>query len=652
MSLIGGPVLRRVELSHAFVWIALDKAASINAEARLNPNGAAIARCSNQSKSPVQLGDNLFVYLLKMVPVNGEFPTEKKIYYDIEINGEGLAELGLTSSRRPIVYASEILPSFFVPKKHRNILQGSCRKPHAGSRRQAQYDQMQRGDGLVGQSVSDLGLRPSLLFLTGDQIYADDVAAPLLAAIIEKAEYLTGWQELLPPKKDRPIQPGKIKLMARGGVLSKRQTGFTSGNKENHLMTFGEYMAMYLAVWGGLQIQLPDWNEVKSRVATRMKRKPPRQRMVKVPKISPREYTQQAARVRAFLDKAWRARRLMANTPTYMIFDDHEVTDDWNLTEEIAEHFNKTPLSKRIVSNALTAYWACQGWGNEPGIFKPDFRSTVSEFLMSKRFSGGASFDNLLRSIYWGFTIEGYPATIVLDTRTQRIYSGGRMSQLVKPEVLEEVSKELDRLERKYRSDRISQSMILVSAAPVYGFTALELVQLKFAKLLAEKVDAESWIGNKTAFENLQNVFSRLFTSNCCIFSGDVHYAFNRMERLQSNAFGNTTNIFQLTASAINNRPEGAFPKGLKSLQSLSKLKNFNRLHSHYLWPKNEKKYFICGNTNIGLLQLKDGQPETYILYSYDPDERRSYKWVYDLKNPEIVHFDRRMGSDHLGDNS
>ena len=71
MSLIEGPVLHRVELSHTFVWIVLDKAEPINAEARLSPTGVAIARCSNQSKSPVQLGDNLFVYLLKMVPVNG-----------------------------------------------------------------------------------------------------------------------------------------------------------------------------------------------------------------------------------------------------------------------------------------------------------------------------------------------------------------------------------------------------------------------------------------------------------------------------------------------------------------------------------------------------------------------------------------------------
>ena len=35
-------------------------------------------------------------------------------------------------------------------------------------------------DKLIKDSVKDLNRRPSALFLTGDQIYADDVAGPLI----------------------------------------------------------------------------------------------------------------------------------------------------------------------------------------------------------------------------------------------------------------------------------------------------------------------------------------------------------------------------------------------------------------------------------------------------------------------------------------
>jgi hypothetical protein len=42
------------------------------------------------------------------------------------------------------------------------------------------------------------------------------------------------------------------------------------------------------------------------------------------------------------LPQAWKSqcaatRRVLANVPTYMVFDDHDVTDDWNLTRERRE---------------------------------------------------------------------------------------------------------------------------------------------------------------------------------------------------------------------------------------------------------------------------------------------------------------------------
>ena len=63
-----------------------------------------------------------------------------------------------------------------------------------------------------------------------------------------------------------------------------------------------------------------------------------------------------------------KVRRALANVPTYMIFDDHDVTDDWNLNPIWCERVLKeeTSLGRQLVRNALAAYVLFQDWGNDP----------------------------------------------------------------------------------------------------------------------------------------------------------------------------------------------------------------------------------------------------------------------------------------------
>src|SRR5919204_236762 len=92
----------------------------------------------------------------------------------------------------------------------------------------------------------------------------------------------------------------------------------------------------------------------------------------------------------ADLDAARRAlpavRRVLANVPTYMIFDDHDVTDDWNLTREWHNQVWRSPGGRRVVANALAAYWAFQGWGNDPESFDEQFLTVVSAGPGDQRF--------------------------------------------------------------------------------------------------------------------------------------------------------------------------------------------------------------------------------------------------------------------------
>src|SRR5262249_5753611 len=67
-----------------------------------------------------------------------------------------------------------------------------------------------------------------------------------------------------------------------------------------------------------------------------------------------------------------RVRRALANIPTYMIFDDHDVTDDWNMSLDFVNRVYSDSLGRRIVQNALVAYALCQHWGNVPEQFQND----------------------------------------------------------------------------------------------------------------------------------------------------------------------------------------------------------------------------------------------------------------------------------------
>jgi hypothetical protein len=61
-----------------------------------------------------------------------------------------------------------------------------------------------------------------------------------------------------------------------------------------------------------------------------------------------------------------KVRRLLANVPTYMPFDDHEVTDDWNLSGRWVENVNAKPLGRAILRNGLLSFALFQAWGNDP----------------------------------------------------------------------------------------------------------------------------------------------------------------------------------------------------------------------------------------------------------------------------------------------
>ena len=134
--------------------------------------------------------------------------------------------------------------------------------------------------------------------------------------------------------------------MLFGGV---RKPVFTADAAHNHLITLAEVLAMYLLVWSpagwaGLDVSPP-------------------------PDLAPGDaerYAREARVIDQFVEGLPAVRRLLAHLPVAMVFDDHDVTDDWNLNRDWEDTAYSHPFSNRVIGNALLAYLVNQGWGNRP----------------------------------------------------------------------------------------------------------------------------------------------------------------------------------------------------------------------------------------------------------------------------------------------
>ncbi len=515
--LLAGPILRRAEPQRVCVWLVTSSPATVAGrvfraptpgDSPRSPIGAGIAET-------IALGKHLFVHLVAITPDDGSFPTDELLAYDLEIDDDGgtkaLEDLGLTEGDAAITYDGFPLPTFFLRERtpELTLLHGSCR----GLRGKGK-DALACGDEAVANNVGDLSKRPSVLFLTGDQIYGDDVSGPLVKHLTSLGNELLGWDE------DASI-PGIPKL---SGIpvygrkeLAQQEVKLTSDKSRNHLITFGEYAAMYLAAWGGIwPDRFPEFDEaVDGLDVGPMKRVWLR-----------RKYEQELESIRVTGESFPRVRRLLANVPTYMIFDDHDVTDDWNLTAESSRGVNQSSSGRRLVANALAAFWAFQAWGNNPDGFDDAFKKTVSAYLTRDPNEDASTYEDTLWSFHgWWYHAPTSPPAICMDTRTQRGYDSPRGApHLLSDEGLQRLKETVERSGYE-RAD----PLILVSPVPVFGLEVQERRQKFLAtKIRATKVDLEAWHSNLRGFVELQKVLvDELGITRCLVLSGDVHYGFN-----------------------------------------------------------------------------------------------------------------------------
>jgi hypothetical protein len=469
--LLAGPIVRRVESSLASVWLALSQPASVTLKVWEGTTTAGQPNpfATGDTVTTLRVGDKLHLALatVKFGEAAGKTFAPDTIYsYDLDIKVDAsthtLQSLNMlrdaTASESPdeldhvaLGYQPDMLPSFATcPSKITDlrIVYGSCRRPN-----HRDPDALAFVDDYVREHVTTASERPHQLILGGDQIYADDVDTLMMLGLMDLAAELIGvvnpgdvlerttvekirvdhvmkrtanpddtdsitvanaheayTLDDTVPVADRRLPIDKEAFPpGRRLELTKRSAQFTSQDGTNHVISLGEFAALYLMVWSNAcwrdeipgatlgpppteSFPQPDREQLKwssqpnkeltialpspifpARVPQHLypaPRQPQKPRSVEQQEEDERKRQRGLRRSHrhhaAFLAGLPRVRRALANIPTYMMLDDHELTDDLFLSPTWRDRVITTALGVTILTNGMLAYGLFQDWGNDP----------------------------------------------------------------------------------------------------------------------------------------------------------------------------------------------------------------------------------------------------------------------------------------------
>ena len=540
-QVIAGPIVRKVTSTECHIWVVTSNADS----PALNLSANEVVVSGNCQRETIRVGKYAFIHLLSFTS-SEPFEDTARIGYSLSFSDDA-QQASWENEQRGLLYDGQSSLCFHYTETPETILHGSCRKPHFHS-----DDALAQVDVLHKNAFKKQNDFPDLLLMTGDQIYADDVAGPMLKAIHSVIDRLglyhealegavvTNTNELATHEHGYYEREQLLPQIATNTVLSsiffgaKKKPVFTSVNAQNHLIGSAEIIAMYLLVWS--DTLWADINIDKDGI-------PPKYHVI---------FDKEHEALNGFVKQLPQVRRALAHIPTYMIFDDHDVTDDWNLTRGWEQEVYGNPLSKRMIGNALIGYLLCQGWGNAPKKVAPLIAKVQESMGESGLNSHDEIIDELLDFDQWHYRLDTTPPIEVLDTRTQRWRSESNMN---KPSGLMDWEALCD-----FQHSIIGkESVIVVSAAPIYGVKVIEAIQKVFTFFgKALTVDAENWMAHKGTANVILNIFRHYKTPpDFIILSGDVHYSFVYDVRLRFRR--NSPHITQFTCSGLKN----AFPDGL-----------------------------------------------------------------------------------------
>ncbi|SFB40084.1 PhoD-like phosphatase [Amycolatopsis marina] len=260
-------------------------------------------------------------------------------------------------------------------------------------------------------------------------------------------------------------------------------------------------------------------------------------------------------------------RWLLSTIPVCMIFDDHDVRDDWNTSDVWREQMRRQPWWAERLRGAFMSYWVYQHLGN----LGPEALATdpvVAEVLDQpgdrtealRRFAEVAD-DELegVKQARWSYDRQfGRIRLLVVDTRAGRILGAGRRSMLDEDEftwVEQHAEGDFDHL-------LIGSSLPWLLPPAISDLESMnelacrrEGIRGRWAERIRQAVDLEHWAAFRTSFDRLAALIARVSRADVhpatiSVLSGDVHHSYVAQAAFPDRV---RSAVHQLTCSPVHN---------------------------------------------------------------------------------------------------
>ncbi len=236
-------------------------------------------------------------------------------------------------------------------------------------------------------------------------------------------------------------------------------------------------------------------------------------------------------------------RWLLSTIPTAMIFDDHEVIDDWNISPAWKRDISAQPWWPDRIAGAFMSYWLYQHLGNlSPEDLSTDrmyaeVRGAQDAGPILREFALAA--DRTTDGTRWSYSRRlGRARLVVIDSRAGRSFADGRREMVddaewrwLDAELRGDVDHLLIATSLPFLLPRAIHELEAWNEAVCAG--AWGRAGARFGERVRRAIDLEHWASFHTSFERLARIIREVAAgrrgrppASIVLLSGDVHFAY------------------------------------------------------------------------------------------------------------------------------
>jgi hypothetical protein len=269
-------------------------------------------------------------------------------------------------------------------------------------------------------------------------------------------------------------------------------------------------------------------------------------------------------------------RWLLSTIPSAMIFDDHDIADDWNTSGQWRAEMKQTSWWQDRVVGGLSSYWVYQHIGN----LSP--QGLADDWLYQRVRERGGDCEPMLRDFataadkeadghkgaQWSYRRDlGDVRLLVIDSRCGRMLDEGNR-QMISDLEFEWVEAQV---EGEYDHLLVGTSLPWLLARALHDVEAWNETlaggrrgprMARLAERFRRAADLEHWAAFRKSFDRLADLFACVGRGDhagsggtppatVCVLSGDVHHAYAAQADYHDDSI--RSSVYQLTCSPVHN---------------------------------------------------------------------------------------------------